>query len=176
MSQLDAIVALLHDRDVRAVLRRIYVDDMDPTLQLCSCADSLLDDAEGGFVLSARVLRRFHAWMERAHSLVVGSGSHVSNPTALRRTRGHMKEADSDAAGSGTSSSLEPLRFSTVFGSVTAAPLARLLAFLSSQSVPPSLRLCVRSRFLDIGSGIGQVVLHVQLRYALSSCVGVECV
>jgi hypothetical protein len=55
--------------------------------------------------------------------------------------------------------------------------LARLLEFLASDSISrTSLRLQSHSRFLDVGSGIGQVVLHVQLRYALAACIGIECV
>ena len=55
--------------------------------------------------------------------------------------------------------------------------MARLLDFLCSEAVePPSLRLSKRSRFLDIGSGIGQAVLHVQLQFALASATGIEYV
>lgn len=89
-------------------------------------------------------------------------------------------EAEAAAAATAVAAPMPAPRaapISTTFGSVTATPLARLLDFLTSSSLlRASLRLGPQSRFLDVGSGIGQVVLHVQLRCALAACVGIESV
>jgi len=123
--------------------------------------------------------------MERHHALVVASGVEGALSNLAGRTRQQTRQIDrSELEGNGgitTSASPSPTQdipaASMVFGSITAAPLSRLLAFLASDAIqPPSLRLSPRSRFLDVGSGIGQAVLHVQLRFALASCTGIEWV
>jgi hypothetical protein len=46
----------------------------------------------------------------------------------------------------------------------------------SAPGIPGWLHLASHSRLLDIGSGVGQVVLQVQLRCRLAAAVGIECV
>jgi hypothetical protein len=64
---------------------------------------------------------------------------------------------------------------SLTYGCITPACVAELVRVMRSVP-PPFLQLASHSRFLDIGSGVGQVVLQVQLQCSLASAIGVECV
>jgi hypothetical protein len=47
---------------------------------------------------------------------------------------------------------------------------------MHSPTIPPALRLSASSTFLDIGSGVGQCVLHAALLSKAQSCIGIEVV
>lgn len=128
----------------------------------------------------ARPFATLHAAMERIHHLVPASG--LDNETR-GRTRGKTAEiraaaatatAPTSVAAAGSAPSPDPL-VSTSYGAVTAGSLTSVLDFLAA--IPnSSLSLQSCCRFIDVGSGIGQVVLHVQLRFALAKCTGIELV
>lgn len=171
LAGLDAALDLLHHADVRSFLERAYVVPKDTASQLCTCEPhSGAAAPETDDHLPERSIRRLYAAMERHHALVVGSGASGSKPSAERRTRGGR-----DVASPAAVEETKEMPISQTFGSVTAAPMSRVLDYLCSDAIqPPSLRLSSRNHFLDIGSGIGQVVLHVQLRFALASSTGIE--
>jgi SAM-dependent methyltransferase len=186
LANLGDALAVLHRPSVRQLYQRFYVSKADPSCHVCECKEEKKSQAELEEThASALALRRLHACMERTTRLVVGSGQGADEPHHQQRARTRSGQASSsaepDRAAVAVATALAPAELqartpiSTTFGSVTATPLARLLDFLtSSGSLRSSLRLGAHSRFIDVGSGIGQVVLHVQLRCALAACTGVE--
>ncbi len=171
LGNLDDALSVLHQPSVRQLYLRFYTTKADPCSHVCKCDEK--EQEPQAEQVNMLVLRRLHACMERVTCLVVGSGQGADEPQQLARTR--QRAAPSSSAAAAAHVPGPPMPISTTFGSVTAAPLARLLDFLTSSDISrSSLRLQAQSRFLDVGSGIGQVVLHVQLRCALSACVGIE--
>ncbi len=68
-------------------------------------------------------------------------------------------------------------RVSIGYAGVRQTSFHRLLHFLmSAPAIAPALRLTSSSSFLDIGSGVGQCVLHAKLVSRASRCVGIEVV
>ena len=183
LATLDTALDVLHHSDVRAFLQRVFVDAEDDQTQICTC--QALVTTTPASPLPERSLRRFYAAMEREHALVVGSGAGGSKPNDQAQQQRRVGRAAAlpaaAAAAAAAAASTEAVEqketpISQTFGSVTFAPMSRLLNFLSGDAVESSLRLTQRSRFLDVGSGIGQVVLHAQLRFGLASSTGIEYV
>jgi hypothetical protein len=68
-------------------------------------------------------------------------------------------------------------RYSIGYAGAQQASFDRLLRMLMhSPTIPPALRLSASSTFLDIGSGVGQCVLHAALLSKAQSCIGIEVV
>lgn len=81
------------------------------------------------------------------------------------------------AAASANACSVPKPRYSIGYAGARQTSFHRLLSFLMSDAaVEESLRLTSASSFLDIGSGLGQCVLHAKLVSNARSCVGLEVV
>jgi hypothetical protein len=178
LANLDDALAVLHQPNVRQLYQRFCTSKGDSSSSaVCPCKEEKNDEPqlvqleENKHCASPYALHRLHSCMERIHCLVVGSGQGVDETDRSKTRSGKPSVAGVAAAAS--PKAFSPI--STTFGSVTASPLSRLLDFLTNgTAVRPSLRLSKGSRFIDVGSGIGQVVLHVQLRCALAACIGIE--
>ena len=168
VSQLHRALALLHDARVREFLQRHYVD---AHAQLCECSpqEASSSTADGESELPT-LMRRMYSYMERSWPLISTSGDLLAEEMEATRARTQQLRNEQPEP------SPQPA-VSIGYGCTTAASWSKVLDFISSDAVQPSsLRLARHSRFLDIGSGIGQVVLHTQLAKQLSLCVGIEVV
>jgi hypothetical protein len=178
LDSIHAALVLLHQPPVRSLLQRFYVVEGDAHLQLCNCGMCHAPYASGPSA-SADVMRRLSNYIQQVSSLVSTSSDLLEEPMERLRSRTQqMRDAATDSLVSPVQAASEECHpISITYGCITPSACAKMISLLCSEDIsPPSLRLSSHSRFLDIGSGVGQVVLQVQLRCQVASAIGIECV
>jgi len=109
---------------------------------------------------------------KEAISLVTGQ---EDDTQGLLPKRGGRGASDAAVSASGPPQPAAP-RYCIGYAGVRQASFQRLLEFLmGAPAVSPALRLTRDGSFLDIGSGVGQCVLHARL-VSKARCVGIEVV
>lgn len=176
LSAIHACLVLLHRAEVRVLLRKYYVVQGDAHLQLCKCA-SVGETTAAVTTASATptndLLRRLSNCILQTTSLVSTSGELLEESMERLRSKAEQARAAAAPAMPVTAAVDHPVSFT--YGCITPAACAKMIAVLEGEErIPRSLRLSGHSRFLDIGSGVGQVVLQVQLRCQVATATGIE--
>lgn len=164
-------LAVLHKPSVRGFLDRYFEVKKKPQIefsQMCDCPPAS-DNLEFPSGIATKLSDRLDKF------------SYLQAKTPLKDAR--MRSRNDGAATalpvlatkSVESCVLEP-RVSLSYGCATGGSIEKMLAAFKHETLPEPLRLGTHSRFLDIGSGCGHVVIHAQLRCEMASAIGIECV